>query len=334
MLWSPSSWPDSQLPFVTLLPFTEKTLKRVVCDDCLQFISSPFSWTHLHLGNYPSPPSKLPFVKVTNNIHVAKSNHQFSYLIDPSVALTLPPPWHLPDTTVFYFTTSLAIPYHSLCWLPLNFPISKNQGWHLSTHTLPSLYPPPLMTSPVSSPHIPVHLYSRHSNLYPQPNLSSTPQTQKVNSLFNVSTCTCNKLLNVTCPKQNSSSSLTNLFLTLSSPSQVNSNFILTAQAKNLESLISVFLPCHILTISKCCQLYLQCTSRIRLHHMTSTATHMNQTTITSRLDIVIDSYVGSGPCSCILTVCSQTVARVTWKNLSQNISLLCPSKDFRFHSE
>lgn len=165
MLLSPSSWPHSQLPFVTLLPFTEKTLKRVVCDDCLQFISSPFSWTHLHLDNYPSPPSKLPFVKVTNNIHVAKSNHQFSYLIDPSVALTLPPPWHLPDTTVFYFTTSLAIilfaGYSST---------SQYQKTRADTclHILFPLYTYlPWWPPPVSSPHIPVHLYNRHSNLYP-----------------------------------------------------------------------------------------------------------------------------------------------------------------------
>lgn len=93
----------------------------------------------------------------------------------------------------------------------------------------------------------------------------------------------------------------------MSSPSQVNGNFILTAQAKNLESsLIFVFLPCHILTSSKSCQLYIQCISRIRLHPMTSTATHMNQMAINFCLDMVIDSYVGSRACSCIPITYSQ----------------------------
>lgn len=72
--------------------------------------SSHFSGTHLHLGFCPSPPPKLPFVKVTDDIPVAKSNHQFSYLPDPSVALTLHPPWHLQGTSLLFPTTSLAIP--------------------------------------------------------------------------------------------------------------------------------------------------------------------------------------------------------------------------------
>lgn len=231
--------------------------------------------------------------------HLTGYSLSFSLLVTPQL-----PSIKKPGLTPVYTYSSLSIPTS-----PDDLPQSQALTY-LCTCTIDTQI---CIRSPTCPPHLKLRKSTPYSTCLPVPVISFSK---------------------VTCPKQNSSSSLTNLFLTLSSPSQVNGNFILTAQAKNLESLISVFLPCHILTISKCCQLYLQCTSRIRLHHMTSTATHMNQTTITSWLDIVIDSYVGSGPGSCIPTVCSQTVARVTWKNLSQNISLLCPSKDFRFHSE
>lgn len=71
------------------------------------------------------------------------------------------------------------------------------------------------------------------------------------------------------------------LFLILSSPSQLNDNSILIAQAKNPKSFsICPFLPLHILHIGKSYQLYLQHISRIRLYYKTSTTTTMIQTTI------------------------------------------------------
>lgn len=157
------------------------------------------------------------------------------------------------------------VPLLSLCWLLLSFPRSKPWDSDLPT--------PPLLCLMISPNLKILHTSTSHLikslNLHLQPNFSSTLQTQSIPS----STCLLVCLIsfsNLTREKQNSCSSLTNLFLTFSSSSQLNGNSIHTAQAKNPESsLIFPFLPPRILHISKSYRLYLRCISRIRLYHMT-----------------------------------------------------------------